>query len=71
MGKAMGLGSVIGRAGTGAFWPLQNSMVGPQMGMNQNIGMNMNNPNMGMNMNMNPNMGMGRGVSTNGIPLWH
>jgi epsin len=67
MGKAMGSGTGLGRAGAGAMRPPTNSMVGSSMptgmnvggygGMNQHqpIGMNQNHP-MGMNQNL--SMGM-------------
>ncbi|ESQ44155.1 hypothetical protein EUTSA_v10005771mg [Eutrema salsugineum] len=74
MGKAMGSGTGLGRAGAGALRPPTNSMVGSSipMGMNQShpmgMGMNMNqNHPMGMGMNMNQNnpMGMGMGMNMN------
>ncbi|KAL1189734.1 Clathrin interactor EPSIN 3 [Cardamine amara subsp. amara] len=71
MGKAMGSGTGLGRAGAVAMRPPTNSMVGPGMpmpmgmnvggygGMNQNHPMGMNqNQAMGMGMNQNHPMGM-------------
>ncbi|KAG2720924.1 hypothetical protein I3760_02G056700 [Carya illinoinensis] len=75
MGKAMGSGSGMGRAGASALRPPSNPMMGSGMGMvgrpgggmgmgvyggmNQPMGMGMQ---MGMNLGMGMNMGMGQGV---------
>ncbi|GAV90445.1 ENTH domain-containing protein [Cephalotus follicularis] len=71
MGKAMGTGSGLGRAGASALRPTSNPMMGSGMGMGVGPGAGiggmrgyggMNQP-MGMGMNMNMNMGVGMGMN--------
>ncbi|XP_040999598.1 clathrin interactor EPSIN 2-like isoform X2 [Juglans microcarpa x Juglans regia] len=69
MGKAMGSGSGMGRAGATALRPTSNPMMGSGMGMVSRPGGGMDmgvyggmNQPMGMGMQMGMNMGMGQGV---------
>uniref|UniRef100_A0A0V0IVN3 Putative clathrin interactor EPSIN 2-like n=1 Tax=Solanum chacoense TaxID=4108 RepID=A0A0V0IVN3_SOLCH len=71
MGKAMGSGSGIGRAGAGALRPLSNPMagVGPP-GVRQPMGMGMARPmHMGMNMIMNMEQGVQMQQPTGGSTM--
>lgn len=79
MGKAMGTGSGMGRAGTVGLVAPPNPMIGAGMGMNHPMGMGMgiggyagafNQQTMAMNMGMGMNMGvaMNKGIGGVGMP---